>query len=350
MADKCVGDEGKLVMKDGVKTLYMNYTTVIYLELTSYMTRMWLYGEDMKMEGSSPTGTLSPVVFTSYYENEEGGYLTDVYNEGTLNYYPKEGFVQLVSDDAKWPARFKVPVMDAIGGGNFEQDAWLTLDWANAEKVSDETPDAPIGDALAELIQVAKTGEAADFTAQALYEDEEATQTQVNQAVEAIDEAIQGLETVGTIKTDLQAALEKAKACLMDADRYTAAALEALEHLYDEAKAVYEDPEASQEEVDAQVRILTYAVENLKLVEETQVERQGLHELLLAAANLAGRDHLYTKESLKALKAAIQEAEEVYNKEAATQEEINTQAGVCPLAGHKKGTEEPSTLCIPPLF
>lgn len=58
MADKCVGDEGKLVMKDGVKTLYMNYTTVIYLELTSYMTRMWLYGEDMKMEGNSQPGSL----------------------------------------------------------------------------------------------------------------------------------------------------------------------------------------------------------------------------------------------------------------------------------------------------
>lgn len=213
--------------------------------------------------------------------------------------------MQLVSDDAKWPARFKVPVMDAIGGGNFEQDAWLTLDWANAEKVSDETPDASIGDALAELIQAAKTGEAADFTAQALYEDEEATQTQVDQAVEAIDEAIQGLETVGTIKNDLQAALEKAKACLMDADRYAAAALEALERLYDEAKTVYEDPDASQEEVDAQVRILTYAVENLKPVDEGKVERQGLHELLLAAANLAGRDHLYTKESIQALKAAI---------------------------------------------
>ena len=48
-------------------------------------------------------------------------------------------------------ARFKVPIMDAIGGGNFEQDAWLTLDWANAKKTSDDVPNVPIKNGLKEL-------------------------------------------------------------------------------------------------------------------------------------------------------------------------------------------------------
>lgn len=118
-------------VKDGVKTLYMDYTIVENLNMESYMTKMWLYGSDMELGPTgSPKGTLNPVVFTSYYKNSDDSYFTDVFNEGTLNYYPKTGYVQLVSDAAQWPARFKVPIMDAIGGGNFEQDAWLTLDWA----------------------------------------------------------------------------------------------------------------------------------------------------------------------------------------------------------------------------
>lgn len=123
MADKCISDICKLVVKDGVKTLYMDYTIVENLNMESYMTKMWLYGSDMELGPTgSPKGTLNPVVFTSYYKNSDDSYFTDVFNEGTLNYYPKTGYVQLVSDAAQWPARFKVPIMDAIGGGNFEQE------------------------------------------------------------------------------------------------------------------------------------------------------------------------------------------------------------------------------------
>ena len=47
--------------------------------------------------------------------------------------------------------------MDAIGGGNFEQDAWLTLDWANAKKTSDDVPNVPIKNGLKELLSIEKT-------------------------------------------------------------------------------------------------------------------------------------------------------------------------------------------------
>ena len=164
MADRCLGDNATIVVMDSEKYLYMDYTAVTQMELTSYMTKMWIYGDDMQMEGNKPTGTLNPVIFTSYYKNEDGTYLTDDFNQGTLNYYPKEGYVRLVSDEAQWPARFKVPIMDAIGGGNFEQDAWLTLDWANAEKTSDATPDAPIKDALGEMLSIAETAVKEEYT------------------------------------------------------------------------------------------------------------------------------------------------------------------------------------------
>ena len=166
MANRCLGGTAELVVNDDVKTLYMDYTSVENMSLTSYMTKMWIYGADMEMKGNQPTGSLIPVVFTSYYKNEDGrSYLTDSFNEGTLNYYPKTGYVQLVSDKAQWPARFKVPIMDAIGGGNFEQDAWLTLDWANAKKTSDDVPNVPIKNGLKELLSIEKTAIQAEYTA-----------------------------------------------------------------------------------------------------------------------------------------------------------------------------------------
>ena len=164
MADRCLGKTGTIVVKDNGKYLYMDYTTVENLDMESYMTKMWLYDTDQVSNSGNPTGNLVPVIFDSYYKNEDGTYLTDAFNEGTLNYYPKTGYVKLISDNGRWPARFKVPIMDAIGGGNFEQSAWLTIDWANAEKVSDETPDAPIQTALGEALSIAETAVQEEYT------------------------------------------------------------------------------------------------------------------------------------------------------------------------------------------
>ena len=95
---------------------------------------------------------------------------------------------------------------------------------------------------------------------------------------------------------------------------------------------MYADKNATQEEVDAQVRILNYAVKNLKKVEEVTVDKSGLHTMLLTASNMAGRGNLYTVESIKNLKAAIKTAEAVYEDKNATQDEVNEQASKLALA------------------
>ena len=221
MADRCLGDTATVVVKDGVKTLYMDYTSVENMSLTSYMTRMWIYGADMEMKGNAPTGSLIPVVFTSYYKNDDGSYLTDSFNEGTLNYYPKTGYVQLVSDKAQWPARFKVPIMDAIGGGNFEQDAWLTLDWANAQKMSDDVPEAPIKSGLGELLSIAQTAVQAEYTAESwenlktAYDEAEKVYVNAASSEEELTNAYAGIRTAID-------SLEKEKAPELTQGVYTA--------------------------------------------------------------------------------------------------------------------------------
>ncbi|WP_317854450.1 S-layer homology domain-containing protein [Chakrabartyella piscis] len=155
MADQCLNGDVTIVVKDGVKTIYFDFEGVTIDTSFGYMTQMWLYDEDMTFSGTSVSGSTTQVVYTDYLMDDDGNFLNDVYNEGGFNYYPTTGYATLVSDDAQWPVRFRVPIMDLIGGGDYAQDAWLTLDWANAEKTSDETPEPPIGDALNEVIAIA---------------------------------------------------------------------------------------------------------------------------------------------------------------------------------------------------
>lgn len=186
-------------------------------------------------------------------------------------------------------------------------------------------PDVKYTETTRQILQNARDN------ASSVLEDEQATQTQVNHCIEAIDLAIQSLIVDGTDKTELRKALDAVVTYLDATDLYTAASIDMLCSLYDTANAVYEG-EATQEEVNAQVRILNYAASNLTPVEEVSVEKNGLHDMIAAAANQAGRESLYTAESIQNLKKTIEKAEELYLDPAATQEEVNAQASALFIA------------------
>ena len=89
--------------------------------------------------------------------------------------------------------------------------------------------------------------------------------------------------------------------------------MDVLRSVYEKAKAVYEDKEASQEEADAQTGILDYVTKNMKKASETKVDKTGLYEMILTASNMAGREDIYTAATLKTLNAAITAAKTVYD-------------------------------------
>ena len=162
--------------------------------------------------------------------------------------------------------------------------------------------------------------------AQSVYEKADASQTEVNRCVQAVDRAIQSLVIIGADKTALAEALGHASGFLNDGEAYTAASLETLRSAYGTAMEVYEDASASQEEADAQVRILNYLTGSLVKVQPVTVEKGGLHDLIVTAASMAGRESLYTEASISALKKAVLEAEAVYDNGDASQAEVNAQA------------------------
>lgn len=107
--------------------------------------------------------------------------------------------------------------------------------------------------------------EAALTAAKGVYNSAEATQEQVNAAVQALANAMENLEQVTPEPEVDKDALERAiwKAERLDEDDYTAASWKRFEKALDAAKAVYRSEDAAQEEVDTAVRALTDAMEAL---------------------------------------------------------------------------------------
>ena len=62
---------------------------------------------------------------------------------------------------------------------------------------------------------------------------------------------------------------------------------------------------------------LNYMVKHTDKV-ETAVDKDALAKMLMVATNMAGRESLYTADSLNNLKAAIEVAQGVYDNKTAT--------------------------------
>ena len=168
--------------------------------------------------------------------------------------------------------------------------------------------------------------------AQELYDDEEASQTQVNLCVTAIDNAIQGLLITGGDKRELKKVMATASEMLNNADVYTASDYKRLQSAYNKAKAAWDDQDAEQADIDECTENLNYVIKNMKKTTDVKVDKSSLYEMLKTAQNMSGREEQYTADSIKALKKVIETAEKVYQNDGATQREVNTQTSALSTA------------------
>ncbi|MCD8149781.1 MAG: NEAT domain-containing protein [Clostridiales bacterium] len=162
--------------------------------------------------------------------------------------------------------------------------------------------------------------------AKLVYDNDEADQDQVSFWNNLLQTAISNLTAVEGDKTELAAALALAETYLENSKYYSSAEIAVLQTYYDAAMAVYEDSTANQTAVDQQTATLTAYMESMTVLDTSSVVKQGLHAMIATASNLAGRETLYTEETLNALIEAIAAAEAVYDDDAATQDEVNAQA------------------------
>ena len=160
--------------------------------------------------------------------------------------------------------------------------------------------------------------------AQAVLDNENASEEEVSAAVAALDAAKAGLIARGN-KTELSELVDEAYALTAETI-YTESTQNALDEAIAAAEAVLADADATQEEVDAAKAELQSAIDGLVDVTELTI--------LCAAGELVrAAEEMFTADSFEAFIAALEEAEEVLGNPDATQEEVDAAAAVLNAAG-----------------
>ena len=109
---------------------------------------------------------------------------------------------------------------------------------------------------------------------------EDLTQEQADELAAKLEEAINGLEKISKPVPDtvdrsaLADKISEAEKLSVVEDVYTAESMSALKQAVSDAKAVYDNADASQEEIDAQVAVLQAAIDGLKKADAGKPEEE----------------------------------------------------------------------------
>ena len=151
-------------------------------------------------------------------------------------------------------------------------------------------------------------------SAQEVYDNSNATQEMVDDAFDQLDAAISDLVRKAD-KSKLSALIEYAES--LDAENYTSSSWGVFVQALNTAKAVQNNPDATQKMVDDVVQTLNRSMDNLK----QRVDKSALLSLISVSSILREAD--YTANSWNTFKTALDQANTVHSNANATQEEVS---------------------------
>lgn len=159
--------------------------------------------------------------------------------------------------------------------------------------------------------------------AEAVANDSNATQAQVDAQVTALTDAINALEEKQA-ETDRSSLLQKiGEAKAIEQGNYTDESYQALQDAIAAAQQVFWNPNSTQAEIDAQIVALDNAIDALEEKSSTVVDKTALNAKL-AEAKAIGYGN-YTVDSYTNLQYAINEAQAVADDANATQAQVDEQ-------------------------
>jgi len=218
-------------------------------------------------------------VYDSYNDPQKG---LDSRAKGNL--YPHYMTMPIEWNDSQIWVQVYVPVMEAISTGSGLQYAKLQLDWDTLEQVSGVVTDkssledriAKANELLTELSGEQKISEgqismlsAGITAAEEVWEDMNATQEEVNHTARALKCAMNLFQEGGIAESDDSSAVVNKTGLQMmllaangisERQGYTTSSMENLKSAIENAKAVYDNSEASQTAVDQQTEKLAAAI------------------------------------------------------------------------------------------
>lgn len=170
------------------------------------------------------------------------------------------------------------------------------------------------GDYLEETLEALK---AVIGDANAVLADENASQDEVNRITGELLSAlaqVSGHKDVEALKRLIKAAEKLVN------DKYTQASLEVLSAAIEEAKTVAEDPEWTEEALNAAYQSLADAIQGLAM----KGNKAALNAIIDRAVSILENKDAYVADSISGIEAALEEALAVQANENASQPEVNT--------------------------
>ena len=256
-----------------------------------------------------------------------GSITTDAqnYEEGAkvnIGIHPNEGY-QLKEGSLKYNdtvitgTSFIMPNTDVVLSAEFEKISEGQEADKTALKVAVDRANAVTDEQLENVIPVVvEEFNAARDEANAIYNDADATQTEVDNAVARLVEVMQKLEFYKGDKTALKIAIDLADQANLD--NVIPVVVEEFNAALQEAKDVYADENAMQPEVNAAFDRLAEA---MHMLDFKQGDKTALKAFIDKVTGLDSSK--YTESTWTAFDKELDEANVVYNDENAMQEEVN---------------------------
>jgi hypothetical protein len=347
----------RIVTKSATKNSFSMSNAVIdhtaaYIEKTGETTRLYmgLLGSVLNMymyDGHYSDGTRTQAEYLAYISESDGTltHFPDYENLTEPNRLAFDMAAPADADNTYW-VRFDIPAMDhAMGSGipgdlSGSRDARLFV--LSAEKIDGPNPFAGYDktviraqiDIANRLIAAGTLSEAetnalagAVATAQTAYDDAANLSSDgIKAARDAIAAAIAGIDTTLPVSKAALAAALSAAAGKAETD-YTAASYDALRDAATVAWGVYDDEDATQEDVDAQVAALTAAMAALvPKAADPSADTAALEAAVFDAKKFAANAPAYESGAYAALTAAVAAAEKALLTAGLLQEQANAQA------------------------
>ena len=148
MSNNAINHNIKLVVKNGVPYVNMNFNSLTITSLKGYLKDLNYYASGYEVSKTGePSGTLVPVTVNSLQKFSNGKTLKDDFGTDYPNDISFPLCEEALEGNNEIPLQVFVPIMDAITPGSGKQNVYLRLDYSTLKEATDadfaETEKAP---------------------------------------------------------------------------------------------------------------------------------------------------------------------------------------------------------------
>ena len=142
MSNNAINHNIKLVVKNGVPYVNMNFNSLTITSLKGYLKDLNYYASGYEVSKTGePSGTLVPVTVNSLQKFSNGKTLKDDFGTDYPNDITFPLCEEALEGNNEIPLQVFVPIMDAITPGSGKQNVYLRLDYSTLKETTDADAD-----------------------------------------------------------------------------------------------------------------------------------------------------------------------------------------------------------------